>query len=338
MTSLEGTAPTDKEGLTPVFVPPLAALLTREESEKGRPLTEAEVLAIRDEAVCIMVPNEKIPQLDEARGYVDIDPRNCWADWNMLRVEMSDNALLPQIGLCIPSSDHFEQQVTPLLEAEQISHEFFDANDGILNVLRSYLSGSSSLTEAAFDGVHSCSKFLRIRSDRFGSAAGPSVAHKFLKVGARLSRMGAPALMSESSKIAHSGQYWVELSDASGPDPGPTCEFWISVFRAYVQLSVDDVEDFSSCGMHLLGRPDGVISKSILNIHEPDRPGSEKAAFLFDSFHLYVLLEFGKWRSGDTFQPELSWPRLRVTWEECTGLPDALTFNAFGRWRFNLAD
>lgn len=44
--------------MTIVFVPSLIALLLSKADEKGSPLTELEVLVIRD-----------------------IDPENCWAEW-----------------------------------------------------------------------------------------------------------------------------------------------------------------------------------------------------------------------------------------------------------------
>lgn len=39
-----------------VFIPPLVALLYRAESTLGSPLTEAQVLAIRDNANCVTLP------------------------------------------------------------------------------------------------------------------------------------------------------------------------------------------------------------------------------------------------------------------------------------------
>jgi hypothetical protein len=330
--------PYDENELTPVFVPPLAQLLALGESKKGCALTEAEVLEITDKSSCIMVPSERLPKLDERRGFIDVDPENCWADWHRLRVEMTGSGSLPQVVLCLPLNDEFQQQALPLLENESIHHEIFDADEGTISLLKSCMSGSSSISEDNLERIAGSKKFLRIRSEQFGSAGGPSVAHDFLKLGAKLLGMGAEPVICESSMIAHSREYWTDLSENSGPHPAATQEFWTSVFRAFVQLSLEDSNDSFTCGMHLLGFPDAVISKSVLDVCEPEKPNLETAAFLFDSFHLYVLVEFGKWTSGETFRPELSWPRLRVTWEECTGSADALTFNPFGRWRFNLAE
>jgi hypothetical protein len=78
----------DEERLVLVFVPALAALLVRAEDLKGSPLTEAEVVRIRDAASCVAMPPDVACQTEEARGYPDIDPEDCWAAWLRLRAEM----------------------------------------------------------------------------------------------------------------------------------------------------------------------------------------------------------------------------------------------------------
>ena len=76
------------EKLVLVFIPSLASVLLRAEQEKGSPLTEQDTLAIRDKAVCVAFPEDKVPASEEARGYPDIDPEDCWAEWQRLRVEL----------------------------------------------------------------------------------------------------------------------------------------------------------------------------------------------------------------------------------------------------------
>ena len=71
-----------------VFIPALAPLLLRAEQLKGQPLTEAEVLRIRDHAICATVSREAAARLEEERGYRDIDPENCWAEWQELRLTL----------------------------------------------------------------------------------------------------------------------------------------------------------------------------------------------------------------------------------------------------------
>lgn len=64
-----------------VFVPPLITLLLSKEKEKGSPLTEEEVLYIRDNATAIAVDNDVAVSMAESRGYHDITPENCWEAW-----------------------------------------------------------------------------------------------------------------------------------------------------------------------------------------------------------------------------------------------------------------
>jgi hypothetical protein len=72
-----------------VFMPALGALLVRAEHLKGSPLTEAEVLAIRDKAHSVTVTAEQARGIDEARGYADLDPQNAWAEWQQLRSDLA---------------------------------------------------------------------------------------------------------------------------------------------------------------------------------------------------------------------------------------------------------
>ena len=72
----------------PVFIPALSAILLHAEDAKGAPLTPEEVLEIRDKASVIMMEPEDAATLARSRGYSDIDPENCWYDWQMLRREM----------------------------------------------------------------------------------------------------------------------------------------------------------------------------------------------------------------------------------------------------------
>lgn len=67
-----------EQKLVPVFMPALVALLLRAEESKGEPLTEQEVIAIRDEANCVMMPAAQAKKQEESRGYPDVDPENCW--------------------------------------------------------------------------------------------------------------------------------------------------------------------------------------------------------------------------------------------------------------------
>ncbi|KPA90715.1 hypothetical protein [Pseudomonas asplenii] len=76
------------EQLCIVFVPALVVILTAAEQKKGAPLSEAQVLEIRDNAACISLPVEVAQAMDDSRGYPDISAENCWHEWQQLRAEV----------------------------------------------------------------------------------------------------------------------------------------------------------------------------------------------------------------------------------------------------------
>lgn len=64
-----------------LFIPSLISLLVSKAEEKGSPLTEEEVLAIRDNATAIVTDAEGVLAVAERRGYQDIDTEHCWEEW-----------------------------------------------------------------------------------------------------------------------------------------------------------------------------------------------------------------------------------------------------------------
>lgn len=78
----------DDANLVPLFIPALAAILLAAEDKKGEPLSHDEVLSIRDNAACIVMTAADAARMAETRGYDDLDPENCWYDWQMLRREL----------------------------------------------------------------------------------------------------------------------------------------------------------------------------------------------------------------------------------------------------------
>jgi hypothetical protein len=71
-----------------VPMPTLVSLLLRAEQDKGGPLTEAEVLAIRDGCACIALPRDVAAGVARDRGYDDIDLEQCWEQWRQKRKEL----------------------------------------------------------------------------------------------------------------------------------------------------------------------------------------------------------------------------------------------------------
>ena len=75
----------ENQRLILVFMPSLVSTLLNRDKAKGSPLTEDEVIAIRDGAHCVATPADVVPAITEARGYEDIDPENVWRDWCAIR-------------------------------------------------------------------------------------------------------------------------------------------------------------------------------------------------------------------------------------------------------------
>jgi hypothetical protein len=74
-----------EETLVPVFIPPLVTILAHHERQKGSQLTEDEVLAIRDKSVVIMMRLSHAKQMEQKRGYRDVDAEQCWEEWQDVR-------------------------------------------------------------------------------------------------------------------------------------------------------------------------------------------------------------------------------------------------------------
>jgi len=76
---------TKEDPLCLVFIPALVTLLHHAERTFGAPLTEAQVLAIRDNANCIALPYSLAAKGEADRGYPDIVAENCWQEWQTAR-------------------------------------------------------------------------------------------------------------------------------------------------------------------------------------------------------------------------------------------------------------
>lgn len=317
-----------------MFMPPLAALLAHAEASRGRRLTEAEVVGIRDKAVCITMDPADAAKLAESRGYRDVEPENCWADWHRLRVEFTGNGYLPKLILCVLGHADLESRCSHLLDAEGIEHEWHEHDDRMISAFQaSACRCDPSITAEDFDRIVEHSRVLYVLSTNFTARDGPSVSRKFLRLGGRLLETGALAMKCESSGIAHGRARWLELArEAEGADP------WSVLLRGYVQLPIQNGDDYYTCGLHLLGQPDLIASGSLLReACDSTKNLAWNAVDLFRGFAHYLLAECdpGRFASGHSFSLDAASPRFRVLWEECSGYQeDDFLFNPFGRWRF----
>jgi len=110
----------DSDNLGPVFMPALSTLLLKAEDDKGCPLTNEEVINIRDNAVVIMMDAEATENMAKSRDYEDIDPENCWYDWQMLRRELNREPEL-DAGVRYAYVDHDDDEYQQTIVAAQAS-------------------------------------------------------------------------------------------------------------------------------------------------------------------------------------------------------------------------
>lgn len=323
-----------KKNLVAVFMPPLAAMLARAEDVKGSRLTQEEVERIRDAAPCITMEPADAKQMEASRGFRDVNPEDCWADWHRLRVEMTGNGYLPKIVLCLLGDEDLPGQCQPILESEGAEHEWREHDRRMVRAFKaSACRFDPSLTREDLANIKGHSRVLYVLSKNFTAQEAPVVSRAFLRLGGRLLEAGGTALKCESSGIAHGRERWLELARESENE-----NFWSALFRAYVQYPIQNGDDYHSTGLHLLGQPDLIVSSSLLR----EAAGSKKdpawaAVDLFLGFALYLLSECapGQFASGHTFSLNADSPRFRVLWEECTGYDeDEFFYNPFGRWRF----
>jgi hypothetical protein len=73
------------EGRLLVFVPSLAAMLTRAEQLKGADLTREEVLRIRNVCTVLVTEPQAAQAIEEQRGYTDLDMDDPWESWLRLQ-------------------------------------------------------------------------------------------------------------------------------------------------------------------------------------------------------------------------------------------------------------
>ena len=76
--------------LVPFFIPSLGATLLAVEEAKGSPLTEDEVIKIRDHSKCVLITDEIASEMEAERGYKDLSPEKCWIEYLELKAQLGD--------------------------------------------------------------------------------------------------------------------------------------------------------------------------------------------------------------------------------------------------------
>jgi hypothetical protein len=179
---------------------------------------------------------------------------------------------------------------------------------------------------------------LYVLSKNFTAAAAPATGRAFLTIGRRILEAGGIAIKSDSSGISHSTPRWTQFD--TDADRGARHR-WNALLHAYVVFPIGSQADLYSCGMHLLGAPDMIVSPPILErAAKTGQSNVEACIELFRTFAMYLLAEcpVGKFAPRHTFSLQKDAPRFRVVWEQCSDMAeDTLFHNPFGRWRFTPA-
>jgi hypothetical protein len=228
----------------------------------------------------------------------------------------SDSPVYPRIVLCVPGPwegrEDLALRLGPsfVLEEKRLRRadgsEAFDAEfRGPDPRMRPAFQASAcrlrpSLTPADFHAIQGHRSALYVLSDPFGRTTAAAAAARMIEIGRALIEAGGIAVKCESSSIAHSAERWRQ------PD--------LPLFEAFVRLPiVSEIDELYSVGMHLLGRPDGIVD---LKEFEPgDLRGATR-----------VLEEF--LRSQATPAGFVASP------EPCTGYgPEEFLWNRWGRLR-----
>ncbi len=79
------------DGNARLFEPSLLTILKNAQSTKGQSLTEQEVLSLRNHTPAMVAPTDVILNMNETRGYQDIDPKSPRADWQKRRTELKQS-------------------------------------------------------------------------------------------------------------------------------------------------------------------------------------------------------------------------------------------------------
>jgi len=108
----------------PVFIPSLALMLAHAEEQKGEPLTESQVQKVRDTAPCVLMERADAEKMREERGFRDVNPEDCWADWHRARVDVIGRGFRPKLVLCLVGPKAFEKKARALMLTREVEHEF----------------------------------------------------------------------------------------------------------------------------------------------------------------------------------------------------------------------
>lgn len=319
--------------LVPSFMPPLAMLLAVATNKKGSRLTEEEVNSVRDSAVCMMVPRKVHETLQSSREFRDVDPENCWADWHRLEAQLTEQGYLPKMILCSVGNGNLEADLRAVLSTLQ-STITLEAKGRDPRTVSSFAVCNirKPLPPVDVARVRDHTNVVYVVSSNYTAKDAKATALEMLKViQALLTRNNSVAITCESSGVGHSAEEWLSLAANAQQEPMAE-EAAFALFNSFVQYPIASAVDYYSCGMHLLGLPDCIITTQLTK-----SANATPAPLLFQMFCTYLISmdDTSKFHAGHTFRTGPTAPRYRLQWESCTGYDEDDFFNnPFGRWRF----
>ena len=186
---------------------------------------------------------------------------------------------LPKIVLCVPGNWESQEAVTNFLENSEVEFEFRGPDSRMASAFRHCGNcWRSSLIDSDFGAIEGHSSVLYALSRNFSAEEAALCSHHFMRIGQRLLEMGGIAIKCESSGKAHSAKRWKEFANDADAGYGAALRadaneyekaenrmrFWQALYDAYVFFPIADGQNLYSCGLHLLGMPDLIVSNEVL--------------------------------------------------------------------------
>ena len=326
-----------------MFLIPLAKTLALAESKEGRPLTEDEVLKIRDNAPCISLSREKAAKFEQDRNYKDLDANNVWMEWHRVKVEDFDASDLPAAYLTICAMNDKLPALERVFEEYKALYKVLPPNPEIVATLENARSKQSPPIQGKHrEELLRYEALIDASTASFKAANATKASYENLQLIAKLIMAGALEIFCGSSYLGHDNKVWLGLAQSvleCVADGTKKNDFYRSLISAFVQFPIRIDDQLFTCGMHLLGKPDLIIDSKVIVEQWKTNDGLEGIArqlFWTLSVYLLAICPEGEFVSGNTFSLAEDSPTLRAVWEPCTLFKaNDVRFNYLGYWRLS---
>lgn len=331
-----------------VYVVPLAKTLAIAESEQDHPLTEDQVMKIRDTAPCAKIPKNKLADFMAAQEFEDVDPFNAWYGWNKIKYEKFSAGKLPQLTYTVFAERDQVSKIRKLLQMANVEYQIMPPNQGLAadaSNARSSFAPPMDASEQQKLSRHGA--IFEVKTKPFDSSSAVKNSIETLKLISKLIDIGVLEVFCNSAYLSHSNKVWKDLArdvaieEAKAPRP---VVFWQLLFFAFVQLPIRFEDEFISCGLHHLGIPDFKIKQTdastIFGTTLNEESIIRETRKLMEHLGIYLLHSCtdGSFRSGNTFSLSDNAPSLRAVWQQCDVFPQTdPRFTYLGYYRFEIA-